>query len=168
VQALCLLPVIQEQAVLGDARDAQVRTHAADSQHQRVVAQGTARHHGFARIVGDGVQHDQLLFGVHPGQTAKVELVVVAHRVCQETDLIIANTAGTRSKLMQGRFPHMGQRRIHKPHRQTRSGTSGPPEFGGQMDAADPAADNDNIVDAGDFPTHFRRLPRQRAGQTGP
>ena len=101
MQALGLLPVVQEQAVFSDARNAEVGANAADGQHQGVVTKGTFWRNRFPRIVRNGVKCDFLFFSINPREASEPEFIVVPYRVRQETDFIVSYAAGTRREFMQ-------------------------------------------------------------------
>ena len=147
---LGLRQAVEIEAVLGDARHTKVVQHAADRDHQGVVAETLRRHDLGAAGIVDRLEQDFARAAIEAGHAAELEGEVMPARVHQIVEAVGSGLQRARGDLVQQRLPDVRQHAVHE--RDPRLAAPAEPiaELGREDQAAGTAADDDDVVRHGD------------------
>ena len=112
MDALGLGGAAEIQAVLVDAGHAEVVEHAADRDHQEVVAEPPPGHQLGAARIADRVEHDLAPRPIEAAHLAELEAEAVARRMREVVEAIGLDRQRAGRDLVQQRLPDVGQRAV--------------------------------------------------------
>ena len=112
VNALGLGRAVQIEAVLAHARHAEVVEHAADRDHQRVVAEAPSRHQLGAARVADRLEQDFAPAAIEARSSAKLESEMMVAGVREVVEAVRLDAQGARRDLVQQGLPDVDQRAV--------------------------------------------------------
>ena len=109
MQPLGLVLIVEEDAVLAHALDAEIVADAADRDHQRVVGDAAGADDLAARLVDERRQVQQALRPVDARHAPLREAEAVRAGLAQIDDRVVARVERARGDLVQQRLPEVGE-----------------------------------------------------------
>ncbi len=162
LDALGLRQAVEIEAVLGDARHTEIVQHAADRDHEGVVAETLRRHDLGAAGIVDRLEQDFFRAAIEAGHAAELEGEVMPARVHQIVEAIGSGVQRARGDLVQQRLPDVRQHAVDQRDPRLAAPAEPVAELGREDQAAGTAADDDDVVRHGYAGT--ARMLDRRAG----
>ncbi len=163
MNALGLGRAVEEQAVLGDPRHAEIVDHAADRDHQRVVAEAPRRGDLGAAGILHRVEHDLLAAAVEAAHPAELEGVVMGAGMGEVVEPVGIGAQRAGRDLVQQRLPDVAQRAVDQRDPRAATAAETVAEPARQHQPAGAAADDHDVRRHGDLCLRERRGGVRRA-----
>ena len=149
VEALGLGGGVEQDAVLGHARCAEIIGAAADGDDQGVVVQAARRYQLAAVLVEGRGQADALGGAVQALQAADLELEVVPLGLGDIVELVLGRVQRAGGHFVQQRFPQVGEIGVNQGDVGLATLAQGAAQTGGELQPAGAAADDNDAMSHG-------------------